>query len=147
MTKKFKWTPYLFLAPALILTAIFVLYPIVSVFYFSFTDYDIMTPPEWVGLKNFIQLAQDDTFWLALRNSLVYLIVTPILIVLSIIVAIIVNRRLAGINIFRALYYVPAISGSIAIGITWRLLFDVNGMINGFLVWLGIYERACSMAG
>lgn len=141
MKKKMKWTPYLFLAPALIVTAIFVLYPVVSVFFYSFTDYDIMTPPKWVGLKNFIQLAQDHTFRLALRNSLLYLIVTPTLIVLSIIVAIIVNRKLAGIHIFRALYYLPAISGSIAIGITWRLLFDVNGMINGFLVWLGVLKE------
>jgi putative chitobiose transport system permease protein len=141
MTKKFSLTPYLFLAPALLVTAIFVLIPIIGVFYFSFTDYDIVTPPKWIGLKNYIELAKDPVFRIAVRNSLIYLVATPTLIILSIITAIIVNRRLAGVNIYRALYYIPAISGSIAIGITWRTMFDVNGIINGFLVWLGVIQE------
>ncbi len=141
MTKKFTLTPYLFLAPALIVTAIFILYPIISVVYFSFTDYDIVRPPVWIGLKNYIDLAHDDIFWLALRNSLIYLVATPTLIVLGIAAAILVNRKLAGIHIFRALYYVPAITGSVAIGITWRMMFDANGIINGVLVWLGILKE------
>lgn len=141
MTKKLSITPYLFLTPALLVTAVFVLYPILSVVFYSFTDYDIVRPPQWIGLKNFVDLAKDATFWLALRNSIIYLIATPTLIVLSILAAILVNRKLPGINLFRALYYIPAISGSIAIGITWRLLFDVNGMINGFLVWLGALKE------
>jgi putative chitobiose transport system permease protein len=141
MTKKFTLTPYLFLAPALLATAVFVLYPILSVIYYSFTDFDIVTPPVWIGLKNYVALAQDPTFLLALRNSLIYLIATPILIVLSIATAILVNRKLAGIHLFRALYYIPAITGSIAIGITWRMLFDVNGVINGMLVWMGMLKE------
>src|SRR6188472_3371111 len=95
-------TPYTFLAPALVLLGIFVLYPIIAVIWYSFTDYDIATP--------------------------------PILIVLSIALAIIVNRRLKGIHIFRALYFVPAISGSIAIGLAWRWIFERNGLINSVLV-------------
>ncbi len=141
MTKKFSFTPYLFLAPALLVTAVFIIYPIISVIYYSFTDYDIMTPPVWVGLKNYIELATDSTFWLAMRNSLIYLIATPTLIVLSIITAILVNRKLPGITLFRALYYVPAVSGSIAIGITWRMIFDSNGIINGILMTLGILKE------
>ncbi len=57
MTKKFSLTPYLFLVPALIVIAVFVLYPIAAVVYYSFTDYSISTPPVWVGLRNFQQLA------------------------------------------------------------------------------------------
>jgi putative chitobiose transport system permease protein len=134
-------TPYLFLAPALLLIGVFVLYPIVSVVYYSFTDYSISTPPVWIGLENYEKLVRDPTFWLALTHSLVYLIVTPILIVLSIGLAIIVNRRLRGIHIFRALYYVPAVSGSIAIGISWRWLFDTNGLINSLLISLGVLDE------
>lgn len=141
MTKKFSITPYLFLALALAVTAVFILYPIVSVVYYSFTDYDIVTPPVWVGLTNYAKLLHDETFLQALRNSLIYLVATPTLIVLSIAAAILVNRKLAGIHIFRALYYVPAITGSIAIGITWRMMFDVNGIINGVLVWLGVLKE------
>ena len=141
MAKKKSLTPYLFLTPALVVTAIFVIYPIISVVYYSFTDYDIMTPPVWIGLKNYIQLVHDDTFWLAMRNSFIYLIATPTLIVLGIVVAILVNRKLPGINLFRALYYIPAICGSIAIGITWRMIFDTNGIINGILMTFGVMKE------
>jgi putative chitobiose transport system permease protein len=133
--------PYLFLAPALILLGIFVVYPIIAVVYYSFTDYDIVRPPVWVGTANYEKLVADPTFWLALQHSLVYLIVTPILIVLSILLAIAVNRSLRGIHIFRALYFVPAVSGSIAIGLSWRWLFERNGLINSVLQSLGLIDQ------
>ena len=137
MTRKFRAMPYLFLAPALVLLGVFVIYPIIAVIYYSFTDYDIVRPPVWVGLENFQNLFADSTFWLALTHSFVYLLVTPILIVLSIALAIVVNRQLRGIHIYRALYFVPAVSGSIAIGLSWRWLFERTGFINSMLLSLG----------
>lgn len=141
MTKKFNFTPYLFLAPALVIIGVFILYPILAVVYYSFTDFNIVTPPVWTGLKNYQQLVNDEVFWLALRNSFVYLLVTPILIVLCILLAIAVNRRLPGINAYRAIYYVPVISGSIAVGYAWRMLFDTNGFINGVLISVGLLQE------
>jgi putative chitobiose transport system permease protein len=141
MTRRFRATPYLFLAPALVLLGVFVIYPIIAVVYYSFTDYDIATPPVWVGLANYAKLLDDDTFRLAVLHSFVYLLVTPILIVLSICLAIIVNRPLRGIHIFRALYFVPAISGSIAIGLAWRWIFERNGILNSILVSWGVIEQ------
>ncbi|OGO36970.1 MAG: ABC transporter permease [Chloroflexi bacterium RBG_16_57_11] len=138
MVKKSSITPYLFLAPAMIVIAVFFLYPIVAVFYYSFTDYNIVTPPQWIGLKNYQVLMRDAIFWQALSHSLVYLLVTPVLIFLSTILAIVVNRRLPGINAFRALFFIPVISGSIAVGIAWRLMLDTNGIINGLLISLGV---------
>ena len=141
MTRRVFASPYLFLAPALVLLAIFVAYPILSVVYYSFTDYDIVRPPSFVGLENYQRLLSDPTFWKALRNSVIYLVATPTLIVLSIGLAIVVNRELRGIHIFRALYYIPAVSGSIAIGISWRWLFDRNGFLNGVLLWAGAIKE------
>jgi len=141
MSKKFSLTPYLFLAPALLVIAVFILYPIGAVVYYSFTDYNIVTPPVWVGLRNYQQLAQDPVFWQALSHSFIYLLVTPILIFLCIILAIVVNRKLPGINAFRALYYIPVISGSIAVGISWRLMLDTNGLLNGLLISLGFLKE------
>lgn len=141
MTTRRSLTPYLFLVPALALIAVFVIYPIGAVVYYSFTDYDIVRPPEWIGLANYQRLMGDPTFWKALTNSAIYLIATPTLIALSICLAIVVNRPLRGIHIFRALYYVPAVSGTIAIGISWRALFDRNGIINSGLVSLGILSE------
>jgi putative chitobiose transport system permease protein len=124
----------------LVLLGIFVVYPIIAVIYYSFTDYDIATPPVWIGLDNYRHLLEDDTFWLALTHSFVYLIVTPILIFLSIVLAIVVNRRLRGIHIFRALYFVPAVAGSIAIGLAWRWLFERSGFINSMLISWGVID-------
>ncbi len=141
MNKKINWTPYLFLAPALIGISIFVLYPILAVVYYSFTEYNISSPPVWVDISNYTTLLHDDVFWQALSHSLIYLLVTPILIVLCIILAIVVNRKLAGINLFRAMYYIPVISGSIAVGISWRLMLDTNGLLNGMLLSLGLIQE------
>lgn len=141
MIGKPRATPYVFLLPALVLLGVFVFYPIVAVFWFSLTDYDIVRPPVFVGLDNFARLLDDDTFKLALVHSFVYLLVTPILIVLSICLAIIVNRKLRGMHIYRALYFVPAISGSIAIGLSWRWLFDRSGFINSILQSWGVIDE------
>ncbi len=137
-----RLTPYLFLLPAFIFMAVFTLYPLLSVGYLSFTEYDILTPPEPVGLKNYVRLMGDGVFWLSLRNSFTYLLVTPLLIVLSIALAIVVNRNLPGIGVFRALYYIPVITGSVAIGIAWQFLFDgTGGPVNGLLLSLGLIDK------
>jgi putative chitobiose transport system permease protein len=129
------------LTPALLVITVFVLYPIVAVVYYSFTDYSIVTPPVWVGLRNYQQLRLDPIFWQALTHSLIYLVVTPILIFLSIILAIIVNRKLPAITMFRAMYYIPVIAGSIAVGISWRLMLDTNGLLNSMLLSMGILKE------
>jgi putative chitobiose transport system permease protein len=147
MTSRFRATPYLFLAPALILIAVFVLYPIAAVVYYSFTSWDIVRPPVFVGLANYQQLVGDPVFWKALTHSLIYLIATPIIIALAVMLAIIVNRPLRGIHIFRALYFVPAVSGSIAIGIAWRFLFDRNGLINSLLISVGVIHDPIQWLG
>jgi putative chitobiose transport system permease protein len=141
MTKKISLTPYLFLTPALIIIAVFWLYPVIAVVYYSFTDFNISTPPVWIGLRNFRELATDTIFKQALTHSFIYLIVTPILIVLCIILAIVVNRKLPGINAFRAMYYIPVISGSIAVGIAWRLMLDTNGLLNSLLMAVGALKE------
>jgi putative chitobiose transport system permease protein len=141
MTLRRRLTPYAFLAPALILLGVFVFYPIAAVVYYSLTDYDIVRPPVFIGLDNFVRLLDDDTLRLALLHSFLYLIVTPILIILSIGLAIVVNRRLRGIHVYRALYFVPAVSGSIAIGLSWRWLFDRSGFINSVLMSWGVIHE------
>ena len=86
MTRKRRLTPYVFLAPALILLGVFVFYPIAAVIYYSLTDYDIVRPPVFIGLDNFVRLLDDDTLRLALLHSFLYLIVTPILTMLFFII-------------------------------------------------------------
>jgi putative chitobiose transport system permease protein len=139
--RRLTLTPYLFLAPALIIILLFIVYPIGAVAYYSFTDFNITTPPVWVGLANYQKLMTDPIFWQALTHSFTYLIVTPLLIFLGIILAIAVNRELPGVNIFRAMYYIPVISGSVAVGIAWRLLLDTNGLLNSMLISLNMIKE------
>jgi putative chitobiose transport system permease protein len=141
MNKRRSLTPYLFLLPALAVIIVFVLIPILAVVYFSFTEYNISTPPQWVGLRNYQVLLKDTIFRQAILHSFIYLLVTPILIFLSIVLAIIVNRKLPGIHVVRSLFFIPVVSGSIAVGIAWRLMWDTNGIINGILLSLGVLKE------
>ena len=90
-------TPYMFLLPAMILLSAFVFYPALEAFRLSFTDYNIINPPQYVGTENYEKLWKDGTFWLTLRNTFLYLfVVVPALVVLPLILAIVVNRKLKG---------------------------------------------------
>ncbi len=142
MSRRFSPTPYLFLAPALVLTALFVFYPFFRVIYLGFTEYDIITDPKWVGLGNFVKMFGEDNFYISLKNSLLYLIVTPIIIVLAVSLALVVNRNLVGISFFRALYYIPVITGSIAVGTMWRWMFASDGLVNSTMLSLGLATEA-----
>ncbi len=133
---------YLFMLPALIALTIFVFIPLGQVIYYSFTDYDMLTSPEWVGLANYVELFQDATFWKSLSYSLMYLLVTPILIVLSIALAIIVNRILPGVTLFRALYFIPVVISPVAIGMIFDFVYaEPGGLINGFLRQVGLINE------
>ena len=131
-----RFTPYLFLAPALIILGLTVFYPALQAFYLSFTqyEYDITQPPLWIGLENFQRLLSDRVFWKTLINTLVYLIgVVPILVIAPLGLAILVNQALPGIRWFRAAYYTPVVISMVVAGIAWRWLYAETGLFNQFL--------------
>lgn len=133
---------FMFLAPAFIFLTVFLFVPLIQVVYYSFTEYDLLSAPVWLGLENYQNVLQDAVFWQALGRSFIYLAVTPILIILSITLAIIVNRSLRGITIFRALYYIPVVISAVAIGMIFDFVFaEPSGLINGILRELGLIER------
>jgi putative chitobiose transport system permease protein len=133
---------YLFLAPAFAFLAVFLFVPLFQVIYYSFTDYDLLTSPNWIGLENYQNLLHDDLFWQSVGRSFIYLAVTPILIILSITLAIVVNRPLRGVTLFRALYYIPVIISSVAIGMIFDFVFsEPAGLINGTLRELGLIDK------
>lgn len=135
-------TAYLFTLPAMSFLIVFLFIPLFAAVYLSFTNYNLLTAPEWVGTHNYSRLFDDPLFWRGLRNSFIYLICTPILIVLSIALAIVVNRPLRGVSAFRALYYIPAVTSIVAIGMIFEFVFaEPAGLINGALLSLGWIER------
>ena len=122
MTLRNTVAAYAFMLPFLILLMMFHTWPVFFGTYLGFTKYNIISPPEWVGLDNFRSLAQDEQFWSGLRNSLKYILVVPVIQVISILVALLVNRPLKGVTFFRTAYYVPAITSFAVAGLMLSLI-------------------------
>ncbi len=129
-------TAYLFLLPALVLLLVFEFYPVVFGTVLSLFDYNVISPPQFVGAANFQALWGDRYFWTSLRNSLVYLAVVPVLQLGSIILALWVRRPLRGIAWFRAAYYLPVVTSIVVVGLMWRWLYDDAGLLNYVLLRL-----------
>lgn len=139
------YVAYGFLVPAMFFFVVFLFIPLIAAVYLSFTDYDVLTSPTWVGLDNYRTLFADPLFWRGLRNSLIYLVVTPILIVLSISLAIVVNKAIPGVFFFRTLYYIPAITSVVAVGMIFEFVFaEPAGLINGLLRQFGVIDQPIS---
>lgn len=122
---------YLFLLPFLALLAIFFLYATARAVYFSFTDYDLFRPPNWVGLRNYVALFSDALFMAALRNSILFaVIVTAVQTFLALVMAAVLNQRVRGIGFFRAAFYMPSITSSVVITLIFLWMFQRRGLIN-----------------
>jgi len=127
---------YLFLAPALVLLAVFTFYPVVFGTALSLFEYNVISPPRWVGVAHFRELWHDRYFWIALENSLKYLAVVPVLQLTSIVLALWVRQPLRGIAWFRAAYYLPVVTSIVVAGLMWRWLYDPAGLLNYVLLQL-----------
>ncbi|MBB6429125.1 carbohydrate ABC transporter permease [Algisphaera agarilytica] len=130
----------LFVSPWVIGALVFSLYPIGMAVYYSFTDYDVLRKPVWVGSMNYREMVVDGVFWRALWNTMVYsLFAVPMSLGLSLVVAVLLNRPILGRSVFRTCYYIPAIVPLVAVGMIWIWLFNGDlGLINHALTLVGI---------
>ena len=145
--KKYRFKNFeglFYIAPWIIGFLWFQLYPFVMSFYYSFTDFGMLRAPRFVGLRNYeILLTADRDFWLSLRVTGIYaFMLVPMKLAVALFVALILNMKLKGVNLFRTVYYLPSImGGSIAISVLWRLMFMRDGVINNLLGtridWIG----------
>ncbi len=130
--------PWLFLAPALLLLALFTFWPVLWGSYLAFTEYNFLTPPRFVGLANFEDLVEDPVFFISLKNSLLYLLIVPAIQLGAIILAVLVNNTLPGIRLFRAAFYVPVVTSVSVVGIMWGWMYNEQGLINAVLQGLHV---------
>lgn len=130
----------LFLGPSLIGVLLFLVGPIVASFALSFSSWDLLTPPRFVGLRNFTRLLNDSEFWLALRHTLQFLAgYIPLVITLGLLVAVALNTRIPGKTFFRAVYFLPVVSSWVAVALVWKWLFNpAFGLINNALLTVGV---------
>lgn len=139
--KRKPLTPYLFLVPACIILGAFIFYPLLQAIWMSFTDYNMISDPAFVGLENYKEIVEDDLFWKTLGQTFLYLIiVVPTLVILPIFLAILVNQKIKGIGFFRSAYYIPVVTSMVVVGITWKWVYADQGILNYLLETVGIID-------
>lgn len=133
-------TVLLFLSPWLVGLSLFVVYPMVSSLYFSFTHYDLLSTPTWVGLGNYRYLfTSDDLFWRTVRNTLwVVAIMVPIQVVFALGTAWVLTRPKRGVAVYRTVFFLPAMVPAVAAALGFVVLLDPAGPINTLLKTIGI---------
>jgi multiple sugar transport system permease protein len=142
----FSWTPYVFLAPYLLLFTVFVLVPAILGFWMSLHNWDYLMPEQpWVGLQNYVNLFTPGSptaafFWQSMQATGIFtLFSVPLLVIIPLLVALILNRSFRGRNFFRAMYFAPYVLGVAVVGILWRYLLQPGfGLINYYLGVLGL---------
>lgn len=133
------FTILLFIAPAFIVYAVYVLYPIFSTFQYSLHEWDGMSETTFVGLQNYIQLFQDAVFWTSLTNNAWVVIVSVFVqIPLGLLMAMMLFAPIKGIRFMSSVYFFPFLMSTVAIGLLWVLMYDpINGIINQIVTLLG----------
>ena len=137
--RKESLTAWLFSTPAIILLTLFLLVPFIWAIWLSFTNQRLIPnpnlPTEFVGLRNYIRIFQDDTFKRGLLNNFYFIaVVVPVQTSLALVLAMLINQQLKGMNIFRTIYFGPVVTAMTVVSIVWTLLYNPGeGLINAFL--------------
>jgi multiple sugar transport system permease protein len=124
--------PYLFLLPVIIGVVVVTGGAIVASFLLGFTKWDLVTPPEWIGVANYREAFSSDIFRQVLGNTLLYtLLFAPLSVVCSLLLALLVNQRLRGITFFRTVFFFPVVTSMVAVAVVWSWLYNPEfGLIN-----------------
>ena len=131
---------YLYLLPWIVGMLVLQIYPFITSFYYSLTEYNALTDPKFVGFANYVRLfTRDKEFFKSLSATVTYAALTvPFKIIMSLFIAMLLNKGRKGIGALRTIYYLPSLfGGSMAVSILWKIMFMDDGMINAFLHSLG----------
>lgn len=141
--KSHRWyTPWLLLAPPVIWVLVFSLWPFINTVVLSFTDARPLRPINPVGFANYERLLTDEQFHYALITCLIYVVVcVPLLTIVPLLLALLVEKNIPGIALFRTTYYFPVIASVVVVALIWGWLFDSRGIINQALEWMGVVDQ------
>lgn len=135
---------YCMITPWLIGFLVMFLIPMCISLYYSFTDYNLLSEPNFIGIQNYMRMFTDDPdFWQAIKVTFVYvLILVPCRLAFALLVALLLNTKRKGGGLYRTLYYIPSIiGGSIAVSIVWKQLFGNEGVAMSLLSLVGIDQK------
>ncbi|PNI09461.1 ABC transporter permease [Arthrobacter sp. AFG7.2] len=129
-----------FLLPWFVGMLLITIGPMIASLYFSFTDYNLLRAPSWVGLDNFEQMLTDTRLHKSLGVTFAYVLIgVPALLVVALSLAMLLNRGIRGLAFYRSVFYLPSLlGGSVAVGVLWRQVFGTDGLVNQFLALFGI---------
>lgn len=133
-------TAYLFLLPWLIGLIAITIGPMLASLYLSFTDYNLLTSPRWIGLGNYREMLEDDRLWRSFMVTVKYVAFSvPPLLAFALFIALVLNRGMRGLAFYRSVLYLPSmLGGSVAVAILWRQVFGTSGIVNQLLAEFGI---------
>lgn len=140
MNRREQRLGWLFVAPWIVGFLTFTLYPLLASLYLSFTDYRVLTPPIWVGLRNYRELLADrEMFWPSLGNTAFLFLELPLALLLGLAIALLLNLKLRGTAVYRMLCYLPSVVPTVAVAMLWLWLLNPEfGLVNAGLRALGL---------
>ncbi|MHA6482085.1 carbohydrate ABC transporter permease [Paenibacillus sp. strain BS8-2] len=138
--KKKTWIGIAFASPWMIGFLVFTLYPLLASLYYSFTNFNIFQSPEFIGVDNYKELFADDLFWKSINNTLyLTLVSTPINLLFSLLLALLLNKKIRGLSAYRTIYYIPTIVPLAATSLLWMWILNPQyGLVNDLLSKFGV---------
>jgi len=149
LVKRRKIAIILGILPALLVYVVFAIYPIIQSFYYSLMDWDGFSEMTFVGMDNFSKLFQDPLFWNSVKNNL-FVVIASVLgqVPIALFIALLLNRKLKGVKIFRTIGFLPVVLSTVVISLTWSLIYNSKyGMLNEFLRAIGLDSLAQNWLG
>ena len=140
LQRRWNFWGYLFILPNFLGFLLFMLVPIIMALVFSFTNYDVISQMDFVGINNYVGLFTDDQFITSLLNTLWFAVLTvPTGVILALLLAVLFNRQIRGISIFRTFVFIPVITSMVAVSLVWSMLYEDNaGLLNTLLGYVGL---------
>ncbi|MCE2851412.1 MAG: carbohydrate ABC transporter permease [Roseiflexaceae bacterium] len=131
---------YVFMSPVIIGLLVFTIGPIIVSLFLSFTKYNLLSDPKWVGIDNYTKMYGEDLFWKSLSVSAIYSVVSvPVGLVVALFLAMLLNRKMRGVYFFRSIYYLPTVISGVGVAMLWRWIFNGQyGVLNTLLRTVGI---------
>lgn len=131
---------YLMLAPATLHVALWIAVPVLATVALSLTDYDVLTPPRWTGLSNYLEIYRDEEFRQATWHTVVYTFFTvPVAMAVAVVIAVMLGQQLRGRAFYRAAFFLPHVTATVAIAMVWRWIYDPQvGLLNSALEFVGL---------
>ena len=142
--KKEERAAYVFLVPWIVGFIGITAGPMAVSLYLSFTNYNLLQTPKWIGIDNFVRMLGDVRLHDSLRVTFTYVLVSvPIQLAAALLLALVLNKGLKGLSFYRSIYYLPSLlGGSVAIAVLWRQMFGSDGLVNKLLGSVGIHAPA-----